>query len=82
MPGLDVTLKGFTGTGIEVTARIALASTRMRPVAERVEYGIGFQGTATLTYGVGTTGDPFLTDAEWVLRSQIEDAHNPFNLHR
>lgn len=64
---LYVTLPGRPGTGILVVTSAPQACALI-PGLPRAE----------VTYGVGTTGDPFLTDAEYVLRAHIEDAANPF----
>lgn len=67
---LDVTLTGRTGTGIEVTGNFE-AGTRVTYVAGTLVTA-GLTAQIPMTYGVGTTGDPHLTDAEWILRDQIE----------
>lgn len=69
---LDVTLTGLAG--ISITCRAPLAS-YIRPELWRGKPVI-------TTYGVGTCNDPNLTDAEWVLRDQAEEANNPFSRAR
>jgi hypothetical protein len=77
-PALNVTLAGRFG--IELNIKTPIACTRkLYSKGELLGYGLTNRpGSIVASFGVGTTGDPSLSEAERATRSAIEEANNPF----